>query len=301
MKRLLSDLVKANLTLCILMCATWTFAQSTPDASCSFQPLDVPGAFSSSGGGINDFGAVVGGFSPDLRSGRASGFLLFRGKYTTFNFPGSPTTSGNDINDLGEIVGTYFDASSEHGFILRGTEFRALDVEGAVNGTQALGLNNLGAIVGGFVDASGDEKGFLRQRNGDVATLIFPGAVVTEANGINDRGNIVGTYRQARFGTPIHGFVFMDGEFTTLDFPGARDTFPSRINDRKVVVGTYDASDGEHGFSWANGKFTTINEPDGPSQTFINGLNNLNQITGGFANSSIFGAKAFTASCRDLF
>ena len=45
----------------------------------------------------------------------------------------------------------------------------------------------------------------------------MPGAVETNAYGINDSGQIVGWYADA---THIHGFLLDNGNYTTLDVPG---------------------------------------------------------------------------------
>jgi hypothetical protein len=56
-------------------------------------------------------------------------------------------------------------------------------------------INNDGDVVGIYVDTQGREHGFWL-RNGDYTSIDFPGAVATEAVGINSRNNtqIVGDY-----------------------------------------------------------------------------------------------------------
>jgi hypothetical protein len=56
--------------------------------------------------------------------------------------------------------------------------------------------------------------------DGVFTTIDFPGALLTEAHGINNRGQIVGTYRsEPAF---IQSFVFDKGTFTTIDVPEVR-------------------------------------------------------------------------------
>jgi len=50
------------------------------------------------------------------------------------------------------------------------------------------------------------------------ATVAYPGAVSTIANGINDHNVIVGSYFDRNFS--VHGFVYRDGKYARLDFPG---------------------------------------------------------------------------------
>ncbi len=52
-------------------------------------------------------------------------------------------------------------------------------------------------------------------------TIDFPGAVLTQALGINPRGDIVGPYQSGDL--KLHGYLLSGGNFTTIDvpFPGA--------------------------------------------------------------------------------
>src|SRR3989442_16011144 len=56
----------------------------------------------------------------------------------------------------------------------------------------------------------------------------FPGAASTQAWGVNNRGDIVGTYTLADKST--HGFLLAsDGKFTSIDFAGAAYTLANGI------------------------------------------------------------------------
>src|SRR3954447_13134218 len=58
-----------------------------------------------------------------------------------------------------------------------------------------------------------------------------PGAFSTQAFGINDAGQIVGTFSDST-GTGQHGFLDTGGSFTPIDVPGATiGTFANGIND----------------------------------------------------------------------
>src|SRR5262244_953830 len=76
----------------------------------------------------------------------------------------------------------------------------------------------------------------------------FTGASNTRANGINDRGDIVGRYED---GTGVHGFLLSQGTFSVISVPGAPadEEGPARgINARGDIVGHFFDSNGEHGF-----------------------------------------------------
>ena len=68
-------------------------------------------------------------------------------------------------------------------------------------------------------------------------TIDVPGARSTSAQGINARGDIVGTY--VDLAGRAHGFVFADGAFTAIDFPGAAGTEARGISPDGEIVGDY--------------------------------------------------------------
>jgi uncharacterized membrane protein len=88
---------------------------------------------------------------------------------------------------------------------------------------------------------------------------------MTQAFGINDRGQIVGFY----IGPPpffAHGFVLDKSGFTTIDFPGGANTFRTEargINNPGQIVGTYIIGSPTqfHTFVLDKGIFTTADVP----------------------------------------
>ena len=60
----------------------------------------------------------------------------------------------------------------------------------------------------------------------------------TGATGINDAGQIVGSYYDTSHN--IHGFLKSGGSFTRIDVPGATYTYSSGINNAGHIVGNYD-------------------------------------------------------------
>jgi probable HAF family extracellular repeat protein len=65
----------------------------------------------------------------------------------------------------------------------------------------------------------------------------FPGAIVTDASGINSTGEIVGTYTDAA--NVVHGFRLDNGEFSTIDYPGAINTTAIAVNARGDIAGFF--------------------------------------------------------------
>ena len=88
-------------------------------------------------------------------------------------------------------------------------------------------------------------RGGLAQQPG-FSTIAVPGATSTSANGINDAGDIVGSYPDT---TGQYGFVLSKGAFTKIDVPGAFSTDARGISSGGDVVGFYAKAPGLHGFS----------------------------------------------------
>jgi probable HAF family extracellular repeat protein len=73
---------------------------------------------------------------------------------------------------------------------------------------------------------------------GTYTQIDYPGAPATQGFGINDAGDIVGSYSDSPAG-PYHGFLLVSGAFTSIDYPGASSTTAFDINNRGQVVGDY--------------------------------------------------------------
>jgi hypothetical protein len=95
------------------------------------------------------------------------------------------------------------------------------------------------------------------------------------ATGINDSGDIVGSY-------VLGSYLYSGGSYTPINVPtslalpltGARG-----INNARQIVGYYDDADGVHGFLLNGGTYTRIDVP-GSVRTFAYGLNNAAQLVG---------------------
>ena len=129
-----------------------------------------------------------------------------------------------------------------------------------------------------------------RAGSGSVSQIDAPGATFTDASGINNRGEIVGSFQD---GQGFHGYVFRQGEFTVLDAPvqGAL-TIALGNNDRGQVVGAYRSQGLFHGFVWERGTFTDINAPQA-EETFLHVINNRGQIVGHSRRDVFSLARAF--------
>jgi probable HAF family extracellular repeat protein len=191
--------------------------------------------------GINDSGDIVGYYTfiastrpPTLGDG---GFVLSGGNVTKFFVPGSTSTAAFGINNLGQIVGAY-ESHGPHGFLFSGGSYTTVDFPGF---GLPHGINNAGEIVG-----NNNGESFLLS-GGVLTPLSVPGSTSTEAYGINDAEQILGTYYDAN--NVRHGFLLSGGSYSTLDPPGSIRTFAFGINDAGAIVGEYgDAAGNVHGF-----------------------------------------------------
>jgi len=115
---------------------------------------------------------------------------------------------------------------------------------------------------------------------GTFATIDVPGAIDTQAFGINKCGQIVGISTDGTF--TRRGFLLSDNTFTTITVPGASTTLAHGINDAGQIVGTFQNPDlGIHGFLFSEGQFTTIDVPSAVT-TDAFGINDSGQIVGRF-------------------
>ena len=88
----------------------------------------------------------------------------------------------------------------------------------------------------------------------NITTIDVPGATSTAAIGINNAGQIAGSYTNA---TGTHGFIDTNGVFTTVDVPGSSFTQITSINNVGQMVGFYSGGV----FLDTNGTFSNINVP----------------------------------------
>ena len=117
-------------------------------------------------------------------------------------------------------------------------------------------------------------------------TINVPGASYTAAHGINDLGQIVGTYRNS---SGAHSFLSTGGTFTTIGAPATNSAYPlgikpaanhisaSSINNVGQVSGSY----GElgHGFIMSGSNFVDIDIP-GAASIDASGINDVGQVVG---------------------
>ncbi len=162
---------------------------------------EFPSLSASSALGINDAGQIVGYYVDTKTPGSLPdhGFLYSNGTLTTIDFPGALWTVASSINNVGQIAGTFRYPGAVgyiHGFVLSNGVFSMVDEPGALDaypyGTIVTGINDSGDLVGSLSNPSGG-CAFIYQQN-SFTCFSVPGALYTYPFGINNAGQIVGSY-----------------------------------------------------------------------------------------------------------
>lgn len=181
-------------------------------------------------------------------------------RFTSFDVPGASDYFVPAINDDGTVVGSWTPAGNPSalvGFIRSPSGHvttPVLDPNDNESFTVLRAINN-GDVIAGFYGSS-VAHGFLLI-DGMFVPVDFPGALDTGLRGINNRGDLAGTYDTSPTAEQI-GFI-LPRSGAPIAFgppPGGSNLVVGNINDQREVVGYYVAADGftRTGF---------LREPDG--------------------------------------
>jgi YVTN family beta-propeller protein len=222
-----------------------------------FTTIDFPEAVSTVAVGVNSYGQIV-GYYKDM-SELTHGFVLNNGSFVTIDDPAFlGKTFVIENTDSGVIVGNGIDNEGiYHGFILANGVFTTLNYPGA-NFTQILDINYDGSeIVGAYSLPSfpqNTSQGFT-YINGAFTSVTFPKSASTALNGVNNGGELVGTYF---FPDQANSQVFLlnGTTLTNEDVPGAVGTGAADLNDVGQIVGGYTTDGGAtNAYLETNGPF----------------------------------------------
>jgi hypothetical protein len=145
--------------------------------------------------GGNDAGVYVGDYVN--KDGIRSGYKAVAGVYqSAVKLPISVTsTDPRQINNHNVVAGSYIDSSGiQHGFTLKGQNFKSFDYPDAVGVTAPEGISDAGVVSGLWTDSGGNRHGFLYDTGTGKFTQIGPndGSTFQEAWGINNAGLVAG-------------------------------------------------------------------------------------------------------------
>jgi probable HAF family extracellular repeat protein len=262
-------------------------AADAPPLTFTFTKASVPGATSTSPGGINNSGMSVGGYVDS--GGVAHGYILKGKTVTTLDDPKAKagTTGASNIQYNGtSVVGVYTNTAGTAtvGFMYKGGKYTDIPGPKGNKGTSANAINDSGAIVGNYTDSAGVTHGFLL-KSGKYTTLTVPGGLGTVATGINNKGTIVAYYFVNSTGTLGSVMTTNNGKtFTKINVPGAGalGSGPLDINNENDVCYEYFDSAGLfHGALFHAGKFYKFNYPKS-YESYGGGLNDKSMIAGGY-------------------
>jgi probable HAF family extracellular repeat protein len=221
------------------------YTLAPPYGQGSYLNENFPGSVQTQVTGINNHNLTV-GFWVD-GSGNNFGFVDHNGVFTTAVDPNAAAAGGTiteqflGVNDHNQAAGFYVDGQgNSHGFIydISKSSFDAINVSG-FSSVTATDINDKGQISG-FVANNGVSEGFF-DNHGKITLLAGPnGAVSSQALGLNNKGEVVGSFNDAAGNT--HGFVYdvKTHHYQTIDDPNAAGmTVVNGINDKNQLVGFY--------------------------------------------------------------
>jgi hypothetical protein len=206
--------------------------------------------------GLNDHGVTVGFWSTQNTASMTNnnfGFYAAGGRFFPVNFPTGdnakpPVNQLLGVNNNGIAVGFYTNGGGSnrgYEFNIRTHRFTRVTVPGAPGGTAAPSLtaaaiNNHGDVAGFYNKTATKVDAFLKLHSGRFITLAFPGAAMSQAFGVNDSDEVVGTYTTGSGNAAVtHGFIWVNGRFASVDIGGASSTTVNGVNDEGDLVGFY--------------------------------------------------------------
>jgi len=228
---------------------------------------NFPGSRQTQVTGLNDLGVTVGFWSTQNNADMVNnnfGFYSVSGRFYTVNFPTGNNASPQvdqllGVNDHDVAVGFYTNAQGNnrgYTYNIRTHSLTRVLVPGAPGGEAgpsltATAISNSGDVAGFYAKSSSpgssSEVAFLLLHDGHFITLAVPGALMTQAFGVNDRDEVVGAYTVGSGSSAVmHGFTWRPGYgFRTVDDPhGHGTTTINGVNDHGDLVGFYTDSAG---------------------------------------------------------
>lgn len=238
---------------------------------------------------------------------------------------GYGTTSFESINESNDIAGHH--TTGPIG-ILQEEATHTTEIQCAPGAarTSLNGINNANEIAGWCIGAGNAQPpgafGFLRLGNGQFQAIRYPGSIETQANAVNDKRQVVGSFRDQNTGR-TRGYLWQNNRFTVIDgmeptginnagvivgythgadghfqgvirkptgiqepfnFPNATQTLPLDINEHKHIVGAFEDVNGAQLFIWTPTGFSVFRTTlPGVLRVNLSGINDKGYLVGNFA------------------
>jgi hypothetical protein len=218
-----------------------------------YQNINFPHSKQTQVTGLNDLGVQVGFWSTQNNANNINnnfGFYLKNGRFVEVNFPTHdpakpPVDQLLGVNNHDVAVGFYTDGQmNNHGYeynIITRSFSRVLKPGDPGASLQATAINDHGDVAGIYVTKGGVTDGFLKS-GGRFITLAVRGAAMTQAFGVNNHDEVVGTYQVGTGNNAkTFGFTWRAGHgFTTVSDPhGVGTTLVNGVNNEGDLVGFY--------------------------------------------------------------
>jgi hypothetical protein len=224
------------------------YCVNPPYAQANFNSQNFPGSVQTQVVAIDNIGNTA-GFWIDGNNTNF-GFIQWNAVFTSYVNPKTKRGTVNQLlglNDMGIAAGFYVDKTGvSHAYTLnQNTGAFTMIVPPGGNNSQAAGIDNAGDVSGFLTSSTGTVVSYLL-RNNTFSEFSFPNSTNTQALGMNNKDQIVGSYLDAAGAS--HGFV--------LSHP------------------------------LTNAKFTTVDDPNGIGTTVVNGTNDLGQLVGFYVDGA---------------
>jgi hypothetical protein len=212
-------------------------------------------------------------------------------KFTFTDVHANKTAKETDtyaVNNKGVIAGDYIDSAGvQHGMILDGKKLTTVDNKKNCEPStiEFSGINDADTAAGYcFSVKTGLYEGFTYAKSTKkFAAISFPGSYATQADGINDQGDVTGGYTDTAGAE--HGFVKKGKKYTRIDVKGATNTYAEGINNKEWIILNTTTTPGNcpcAGYLLKPGeKPMRIKDPkEGSKGNDLNGINNKGDIVG---------------------
>jgi hypothetical protein len=229
----------------------------TPD---TYRTENFPSSVQTQVTGLNNEGVTVGFWSSMNTSSMTNnnfGFYSINGSFHNVNFPTGDNASPQvdqllGVNNHDIAVGFYTNGQGSnrgYEYNIRTHQFTRVLPPGFTSSTSlqspsltAAAINDHGDVAGFYNKTSSLVDAFLRLHSGQFITLAVPGAAMTQAFGVNNNDEVIGTYTTGSGNSAqTFGFTWEAGHgFTTISDPhGIGATTLNGVNDHGDLVGFY--------------------------------------------------------------
>jgi hypothetical protein len=224
-----------------------------PFAQHSFLNENFPRSAQTQVTGLNDRGVTVGFWSKQNTASMTDnnfGFYEQDGRFHDVNFPigdaaSPPVDQLLGVNNRGIAVGFFTNSAGVnrgYEYNIRTHRFTRVLISGRGLGPSltAAAINNRGDVAGFYNKTSNQVDAFLKLSSGRFITLAYPGATMTQAFGVNDSDEVVGSYTTGTGNAAVtHGFTWRDGKYVSVNIKGASATAINGVNDEGDLVGFF--------------------------------------------------------------